>query len=106
MNKEIEEARENLADNIPDKVRLKWTLRQLGKQESYIQELEDTNKALKRELRELMQLTKEERNNAKKDVLFKEQKAKIDQLRHDLSRCRNDYEYLLSKYNNVKVNPN
>lgn len=100
---EIEEAKEKLAQNVPDSVRLKWVLKQLGKQESYIQELEYTVNELKREKRELLELTKDERKEAKKQVLYKEQQNKIALLQHNLSRCRNDYEYLLSKYNNLKT---
>lgn len=101
---EIEEAKEKLAENVPDRVRLKWVLKQLGKQESYIHELEDTVKELNREKSEMLQLTKDERKEAKRQVLYKEQKNKIALLQHNLSRCRNDYEYLLSKYNAEKSN--
>ena len=54
----LSETRENLADSIPDSVRLKWTLKRLGENESYIQELENTIKTLRLEVRNLKQMTK------------------------------------------------
>ena len=70
----LSETRENLADSIPDSVRLKWTLKRLGENESYIQELENTIKTLRLEVRNLKQMTKEERNQVKKEIAYKELK--------------------------------
>ena len=99
----LNETRENLADSVPDSVRLKWTLKRLGENESYIQELENTIKTLRLEVRNLKQMTKEERNQVKKEIAYKELKDKVKKLNHSLHKSRQDYEYIISKYNSNKL---
>lgn len=94
MKTEAEEASEMLNEAVPDKVRLKWTLQQLGKQESYIHELEDT-------IKKLTEPSPEERKAIKKEAIYKQQNDRITKVNRELGKLRNDYDYLLSKYNTL-----
>lgn len=96
---EVEEAREMLNESVPDSTRLKWALKQLGKQLSYIEELEDSNKALKKENRMLLELTKDERKELKKTEQYK-------LLKEQHRSLRTEHYELMGKYNQLKAKHN
>lgn len=95
---EVDEAAEMLNESVPDKVRLKWALQQLGKQLSHIQELEDTVKQLNIEKNELLELTKEERKEIKKNRFYQSQFDRMQHVEKKHAQLKKDYEILLVKH--------
>ena len=102
MKSEIDEAKEMLNDKVPDSIRLKWALKQLGKQASYIEELKDENKNLQRMYSSLLNMTPEERRHMKNDAIYKQKTEQINKLQKQVSKLRSDYELLLTRYNTKK----
>lgn len=97
ITEEIEEARESLADSVPDSVRLKWVLRKLGEQESYVQELEHKIKELEHKERLYLTGNDDVKVMIKGEYMYSQQNKKIKLLESSLSSIRKDYDILLSK---------
>lgn len=96
---EILEAREALAAHISDATRLKWTLKKLGEQESYIQELEHTISEYKKREDAYLNGNDKIKTQIKQSHIYQQQKGVINSLNKTLATLRKDYEYLLIKLN-------
>lgn len=77
---------------LPDEALIKELRIELGKQASYIQELEDEIKFLKKE-------ETEEKKKIRREKLFDEYRAQIKNLNDKIRKLKKDNEYLIVKLN-------
>ncbi|MDL2310273.1 hypothetical protein LJC39_04070 [Parabacteroides sp. OttesenSCG-928-B22] len=77
---------------LPDEALIKELRIELGKQASYIQELEDEIKFLKKE-------ETEEKKKIRREKLFDEYRGQIKNLNDKIRKLKKDNEYLIIKLN-------
>lgn len=77
---------------LPDEALIKELRIELGKQTSYIQELEDEIKFLKKE-------ETEEKKKIRREKLFDEYRGQIKNLNDKIRKLKKDNEYLIIKLN-------
>lgn len=91
-----------VSEKIPDHILLKESRKEVGQLQSYIQELENTNRELAREVENLLRLEPEERKEIKRERLYGEKNNELRQMREKLKKLSFDYDLLLSRYHNKK----
>lgn len=91
-----------VSEKIPDYILLKESRKEVGQLQSYIQELENTNRELAKEVENLLRLEPEERKEMKRERLYSDKNNDLRQMREKLKKLSFDYDLLLSRYHNKK----
>lgn len=91
-----------VSEKIPDHILLKESRKEVGQLQSYIQELENTNRQLAKEVENLLRLEPEERKEMKRERLYGEKNEELRRMREKLKKLNFDYDLLLSRYHNKK----
>lgn len=89
-----------VSEKIPDHILLKESRKEVGQLQSYIHELESTNRELAKEVETLLKLDPDERKEMKRERLYGEKNNELRQMREKLKKLSFDYDLLLSRYHN------
>lgn len=88
-------------EKIPDAEIIKMLQVELGKQASYIEELELENKKLQIDLSNSQKLLKEEKQKNKENSLYLKEKEKVKKLKERVDALKNSISDLLTKLNSA-----
>lgn len=88
---------------IPESVLLKELRIEIGKLNSYIEELKFENKKLSQENESLLRLSKDERKELKVVSAYKEQNQKISVLEKEIHRLKKDKENIIEKLIQLQI---
>lgn len=87
-------------EKIPDHILLKESRKEVGQLQSYIQELEHTNRQLAKEVENLLRLDPAERTALKKENAYTQKNEELRKVQQKLKKLNFEYDLLFSRFHN------